>query len=241
MSGPHSHIGASSMHRWMNCPGSVRLSRLAQPLPQSPAAAEGTKAHELAAKLLQGKSIDETIVDMDAVLTYVKLLSQELYAATYSSIEKEFDGEKFYPGFFGTCDAVAYYRREKLLRVYDYKHGKGHRVEVENNVQCLYYAFGAILEFGLLFEIDTIEMVIVQPRMPNRRGEVVHRWQCDYEAIIDFGLLFLRAAEETKKEDSKLTEGAWCYWCPAVKDCPEQFKKTSERIRAKFTTDNFKY
>lgn len=44
----HSNLGASSAHRWMVCPGSVRLNAALPPSPSSAHALEGTVAHALA-------------------------------------------------------------------------------------------------------------------------------------------------------------------------------------------------
>lgn len=41
----HSKLGASGAHRWLNCPGSVKLCEDAPPSPSSKYAAEGTVAH----------------------------------------------------------------------------------------------------------------------------------------------------------------------------------------------------
>jgi len=49
----HSPIGASSMHRWSVCPGSVRLSSNV-PSVSSSYADEGTEAHAWLAKVIAG-------------------------------------------------------------------------------------------------------------------------------------------------------------------------------------------
>ena len=47
----HSRLGASKAERWMNCPGSVRMSE-GMPDGQTIYAAEGTVGHEVAARAL---------------------------------------------------------------------------------------------------------------------------------------------------------------------------------------------
>jgi hypothetical protein len=59
----HSLCSASGAERWLNCPGSVGLSYQLPEEPASPAASEGTRAHELAEKLIRrwldnGRKID---------------------------------------------------------------------------------------------------------------------------------------------------------------------------------------
>ena len=48
----HSELSASGSERWIACPGSVMLSRLAPQSPESPAATEGTLAHTYLEKWL---------------------------------------------------------------------------------------------------------------------------------------------------------------------------------------------
>jgi hypothetical protein len=69
----HSKIGASSMHRWASCPGSVRLSK-DMPNTSSKYAEEGTMAHELAEKLLTNQEVDLSQYEdemVEAVKVYV--------------------------------------------------------------------------------------------------------------------------------------------------------------------------
>lgn len=239
MSG-HSKIGASSMHRWMHCPGSVKLSE-GKSSPPNPHAILGTRAHELAAALLAGEewySEEEFEQEFfDAVGIYVELITKECLNNPYgfTAIEKGFAHPKFHPGFYGTCDVVHYDKASKTLRVYDYKHGKGHKVHVEGNVQLLFYALGAVLEYQHL-EIEQVELVIVQPRMPDRKGNVVHRWKFSHpETLMDFAADFLMYAAETEKPDAKLVVGDYCYFCPAVMTCPAQHAQRNERARKQFS------
>lgn len=52
----HATLGASNAHRWMACPGSVRLAALAPPETDSEASKEGTAAHALAERCLRPKA-----------------------------------------------------------------------------------------------------------------------------------------------------------------------------------------
>ena len=47
----------------------------------------------------------------------------------------------------------------------DFKYGKGHRVEAEDNPQMQLYGLGALEQFGDLYEIKTVRMTIFQPRL----------------------------------------------------------------------------
>lgn len=229
------------MHRWVNCPGSVKLSEGVE-VKTSPYAEEGTKAHELAAALLsETEWKDDQKHDkefFESVAVYVDLITEEAINNRHGQygIETQFHIPEFHPQFYGTCDAWAYCSKQKLLRVYDFKYGKGHRVEVENNPQLLYYLTGIYLLHG--FDADKFECVIVQPRMPNRLGQVVHRWGfSSVEPLLDFSAEFFEAVEKAEGKNPPLKAGNYCYFCPARLKCPEQRKKRFEKARQSFLDD----
>ena len=62
MTNKHSKLSPSSAHRWMACPGSVRLE--AQfPDESSPYAKEGTTAHELVESMMRGEHVVRELYD----------------------------------------------------------------------------------------------------------------------------------------------------------------------------------
>ena len=77
-------------------------------------------------------------------------------------VEVKFDLTHIDAEAFGTCDAVIVAPMNRII-VVDYKHGKGHAVEVENNHQLQYYALGAYyaLPASDQCDIEYVEMVIV--------------------------------------------------------------------------------
>lgn len=234
----HSVIGASSKHRWGNCPGSVRLSKGLKPQ-VSEAAEEGTRVHEIVSSILLGQttlSFHELMEDEEtlyAIRTYINLIEDERKTATLFKIEHPFDMSSFFPGLFGTTDAYGYWEKDRLLRVYDYKHGKGKYVPVEENEQLQYYALGALL--SLNFPVDTVELVICQPRCP-RRGKVIHRWPYPlFPQTIEFWAELVVQAQRTSEPDAALVLGDWCFFCPAVGFCPKQHEKRLQKAKEEFT------
>jgi hypothetical protein len=228
----HSKIGASSMHRWSVCPGSVKLSEGIESR-SSVYAEEGTEAHELAALLLIGdekpKVIDPEM--LEAVTVYVHTVASENMPGCELLVEHLFDLKEIHPGLFGTCDAIIFDRKRKTLRVYDYKHGAGLPVEVKGNVQLMYYGLGAVL--STKFPCDKVELVIVQPRCPHPDGPI-RRWTFDSVDLLDFAADLKAFAIETEKPNAKLVPGDHCRFCPASGVCPQIKEKAQSLAKLEF-------
>lgn len=219
----HSRIGASSMHRWAECPGSVRLSANV-PNTSSSYAEEGTEAHDLAANILMGQKVDLSNYDEDmveAVNVYVDAFKESSKEATFTLIEERFDLSKLHPGLFGTSDGIIYHESDKVLQVWDYKHGKGIPVEVDGNEQLMYYGLGALLKTGV--PCSHVELVICQPRCPHPEGPI-RRWRIDVIDLMDFIADLIDAAKRTEDPNAPLKAGDHCRFCPASPLCPELHK-----------------
>lgn len=231
----HSILGASSCHRWLNCPGSVRLS-VGIPKTSSTYADEGTAAHELAETCLRsgadavkyvGKfiTVNETAYEVTpdmaaAVQVYLDTVRADLAAAGDGAeleIEKRFHLDWLYDGMFGTNDALVG-QPFGLLRIYDYKHGMGVAVDVQDNPQLMYYALGAA--HGETY--DEVELIIVQPRAQHPSGPV--RRQRMWVAELDrwANEVLLPGAEATEANGASVRCGEWCKFCPAMAICPAQ-------------------
>lgn len=232
----HSAIGASSRHRWRECPGSVKLCTGLPPT-SNVYAETGTHFHGVVADILNDpwkRAYYEMVEDpehLKAALSYVDFIRAECASATLLRIEYPFEMGSLFPGLFGTCDAYAYFLKEKILRVYDYKHGSGHFVEVEENDQLIYYGLGALLE--LPFPVDHVELVIVQPRCP-RKGNVIHKWIFPITEIYGQISDLVNEAKATEEPNAPLKTGAWCYFCPAVSFCPQKHAERNEKAREQF-------
>jgi hypothetical protein len=217
----HSHIGASSMYRWSECPGSVRLSRGIESV-SSKYAEEGTEAHELAADILLGKPTGPVLDEMlEAVQIYVEsiaFLRKTIKHGGQMLVEHRFDLSKIHPGLFGTADCVVYDPTQRRLHVFDYKHGAGIAVEVEENSQLLYYGLGALLALNV--PCREVVLTIVQPRCPHPAGPV-RSWAVPSVRLIDFAADLQEFARATEAEDAPLKAGDHCRFCPAAAICPE--------------------
>ena len=221
----HSKIGASSMYRWANCPGSVRESDGINS-PESPYAAEGTVAHEVAATMLENyyrigknKRIKASPEMLEAVQVYYDTIREDVLkdgcesVTNHVLIEHKFDLSKIHAGLFGTGDCVVYHMKKKLLRSYDYKHGAGIAVEVRDNQQLMYYALGALMTCG--FACEKVEIIVVQPRCHHPDGPV-RRQMFDAIDLMDFASDLKDAALRTEESKAPLKTGKWCRFCPAA-------------------------
>lgn len=221
----HSEIGASSMERWANCPGSVRLSK-GIPNQTSAYAQEGTDAHELAAEWLQKGILPPDSVDdetYDAVALYVEHIQKRIkslsrHPLSKVMIEHKFDLTKIYPGLYGTADCVIYDGELKRLYVSDYKHGKGIPVDPENNPQLKYYGLGALLSLSV--PIDEVVLEIIQPRYSPDIKHAIKSWGLDALDMVDFADDLKIAAGATDEPNAQVIPGDWCQFCRARAICP---------------------
>jgi hypothetical protein len=234
----HATLGASSAHRWMNCAGSVRLSADIPRQPSSPHAKEGTAAHELAAETLleggycadrignvyvvEGEEFPVTEEMAEAVQVYVDAVNRSRGALAVH-VEERIDLAPLNPPqpMFGTADGIIWKEEEKVLEVWDLKFGRGVFVGVEDNVQLLYYALGAVVSFLMPKKVrpDTVRINIVQPRAG---GEPVRSTEITWTELVEFKKTLFDAAEATTDPEAPLNPGDHCRWCPAIAVCPAQ-------------------
>lgn len=228
----------SHSERWMHCPGSPRLCAQVPQPPSSPLAMQGTAAHELAALCLQqredacqwvGEAIEvndkifKVTEEMaDAVQVYLDAIRGDLeengIPISELAIEKKFQIEKV-ACLKGTNDA-SFSSPLGRLYVYDYKHGEGTFVEVEENPQLMIYALGAMQEAGW---VNTeVEIVIVQPRYKDEDVQKVRRWTVSKEDLLLFKERAVDAIDAACDPSAVCIAGSWCKktFCPAQGVCP---------------------
>jgi hypothetical protein len=81
---------------------------------------------------------------------------------------------------FGTADAVVIAGNE--LQIHDLKYGRGVQVDAEQNEQLQLYALGALEQFSLLYDFDSVRLFIHQPRLNH-----VSEWALSVEELLAFG------------------------------------------------------
>ena len=232
----HARLNASSSHRWMMCPPSVKLSEQFADKP-SPYAEEGTFLHELCELKLHrylGDMVPELIEEQYAehrdndfysdeaesvTDEYVAFCIETIEAVRLSCpdplimVEHRLDYSEYVPDGFGTGDLVIV--ADGVIEVIDFKGGRGVRVDANRNSQLMLYGLGALLEFDPLYDIHTVRMTIVQPRLSNTST---------YE--ITAQELILWAETEVRPKALLAYEGAgefcageWCRFCKARYTC----------------------
>lgn len=78
-------------------------------------------------------------------------------------VEQRLKLDEFIPEGFGSSDAVII--AGTTLRVFDLKYGKGIKVSAKGNPQMRCYALGAYCGPAELYDIHTVSMTIIQPRL----------------------------------------------------------------------------
>ena len=218
MPGTHAILSASSSARWLACPPSARINA---ELPETTSvyAEEGTKAHALAEKTLQGylaggpAEVQSDNEEMkEAVQRYVDVCIEKINAAKAASpdavvhVEFRLDFSTYVPDGFGTGDMVIV--SDKSLEICDLKYGKGVPVSAEGNTQMRLYALGAVEEFGMLYAFDTVHMTIIQPRLDSVSTDTLSAGK-----LIDWGRSIIPIAKLAYDGKGDFQAGDHCRFC----------------------------
>lgn len=250
----HSLLGGSGANRWFACPGSIRLCRSLPPSPRTPYALEGSCAHHLAAICLLSRRDAVDYLDTaqllpadppEAEVSYTPDEEMCTHVQTYLDIIRGFGGEPgavlgveiqydygwLAPDMWGTADAVIH--SPERLRVIDFKYGRGHEVEAEDNPQILLYAVGAVRSIraaGVSLP-PIIEVGIVQPRTA---GPAYISEEISLEDLMLWVKHTLRPrVVATQDPNAPLRPGDWCRWCPARNaGCTAHLQQLEARVPA---------
>lgn len=225
----HARFSASASHRWMRCPGSVKLTEGLES-PSSEYAAEGTFLHEVAAELLLNWPLQHELTDeqMETVMTYVNLVREESRNGMMF-VETKFK-LPIHKDMWGTADCVI--TVGDVLKVLDFKAGRGISVEVEYggklNPQLGFYALGAM---SALKKRDwkSIEIIVCQPRFGG-----VKRRTTTVEELDELAKELLEAAKKAEKKAPPYQAGMHCKFCLARGFCSTLREEVYQIARMEF-------
>ena len=251
----------------MMCPGSLAMEA-GFPDTSSEFADEGTAAHFLASECLENGNdtlfylnrlihvtelatgwgaapcgVDASVfkADADMCREVQKYIDAVRAAAKGGTLHVEqrlpiFGGQ--IPDQFGTSDTVI--ELPRMLWIRDLKYGRGVQVYAEENEQLMLYALGALDEFDLLGEVETVRMSIDQPRL-----NYSDTWECSVEHLREFeqraiaaGIVALDIAEQGISEYEQqvfLSPGSdQCRFCKAKATCPALMDKVLADVAGDF-------
>lgn len=230
----HALLSASGAHRWLICTPSAKLEETL-PDTTSEAAKKGTLAHEIAELKLRKvfvepigarkfnaalKKFKENLLyepDMDtnttAYLEYVQSIVHSYRSPPYVTIERKVDLRTYVPESFGTSDCIVI--GGKQLHVIDYKNGQGKPVTAEDNSQMKLYALGALRAYSLLYDIETVHLAIVQPKVWDRPSE----WSLPAADLLAWGESIKPIAQLAFNGTGEYVPGDHCGFCRAKDTC----------------------
>lgn len=240
--GRHALLSASSSKRWMNCtPSAILETSLKEE--ESIYAKEGSAAHALAEhylkkylKMRSRKPKSEFDSDeMDQYISeYVSFVTEQMEQTRLICkspiflVEQHLDYSSYVPDGFGTGDVVIV--ADRKLSVIDLKYGKGIAISAEWNSQMMLYSLGALQMFEMLYDIDTVEMTIYQPRL-----EAISTWEISAEELQNWAEHELKPrARLATAGEGEYSSGEWCRFCKARFKCRERAKDFLQLAKMEF-------
>lgn len=241
----HAFLSASSSHRWLECPPSAKLcSGVADEV--SDYALQGTDAHTLCeykVKKYLGEKVRNPSKKLkffnqemdDCSDAYVSFIAEKVEKAKDDGlnplvmVEQKLDFSRFVNRGFGTGDCVII--AGKTLHIIDFKYGKGVEISAENNPQMMCYALGAAEMFGVLYDIETVNMTIFQPRIAN-----VSEWSLSIEELYSWAEGVLKpAAELAYNGEGEFKAGSHCRFCKIKANCRKRMEYNMENAKYDFS------
>lgn len=234
----HAKLSASSSARWLSCTASVKASENSVNKGSS-FAQEGTRAHEVADMCLQsgndaehyvgqtvegGEVTGEMAVYVQQYVDYIHDLKGVMFP------EQRVDFSNYIPNGFGTSDAIVIDEDKKHCDIVDLKYGKGIAVYADNNTQGMLYAVGVLNDYCFIYDIETITIHIVQPRIHNFSD-----WTITVKELHEWAKWAQGQAEEALSDNAKFnpSEKA-CQWCDVKATCKALHDYTHSIIASDF-------
>lgn len=230
----HSVFSPSGAEMWMTCAGSLIPNLLADDR-QTYEAAEGTVAHAIAEEWLKsGQHPADQIGMIEVVGGFEIEITEEMIEFVADFVEwcerVAADSEVWHseqkvwfssltplPKQGGTADFIGF--RWQHMTIIDLKYGK-EPVFARGNKQLRIYALGVFYEWDWLYNFQTIDICICQPRVPGG----LTTWTITREELLAFAdevKLAAHAAWVPNAERTPSTKG--CRWCKIQQTCPANY------------------
>lgn len=256
----HAKLSASSAYRWLHCPKSVVLTE-GLPDKTSEFAKEGTLAHSIAEEALvdykaYGKNavfppaLSESVLnsphyyegmfnDVHPYVDYVIDTFESHGEGAVLEIERRVDFSEWVPHGFGTADALII--SDGTLEVIDLKFGKGVMVDATENPQMMLYGLGAYYANEYIYDIENVQMTIVQPRLDH-----ISTFEMPVSDLLEWaGAVVKPVAQLAYKGEGFQQAGDWCRWCKIKETCRVRantmLDAVSMREKASLTDDELDF
>jgi transcription elongation factor Elf1 len=250
----HAKLSASGSKRWLTCTPSARLEEQFPGDTTSVYAEEGTLAHSLGEaklslefgkitkakyskevkKIEKHELYDHTMPDyVDLYVNYVIERFNEAKKRSSDAIialEQRLDFSHLVPEGFGTGDTVII--ADGTMEIIDLKYGKGVEVDSEDNTQMMLYALGALNEYEFLYDIQDVQMTIVQPRLDSISTSIIsvrdlYEWAYNY---------LVPRAKLAWDGEGEFLAGDHCKFCKARYNCKARADQNLELAKYEFAT-----
>ncbi|MCF0134186.1 MAG: DUF2800 domain-containing protein [Blautia sp.] len=240
----HAFLSASASHRWLACPPSAKLCEGSDDK-TSPYAQEGTDAHTLCEyKVLKalGKEAENPIENLsyygpemeDCTEGYCAYVLEQLEQAKELCpdptvlVEQRLDFSRWVENGFGTGDCVIV--ADNMLQIIDFKYGIGVLVDAENNSQMMCYGLGALELFDGIYDIETIQMTIFQPRREN-----ISTFTLSKEELLAWANeVLMPTAKLAYEGNGDYSAGEHCQFCKVKATCRKRAEYNLELARYDF-------
>ena len=264
----HSLFAPSAASRWVPCPGSMAYAENFQDS-SSTYADDGTASHFWAAYCLEsGKDADDLLGAAQTIngKTYILDEDRAGYIQTYlDDVRRRAIGGKLEVearvdlshllggGQGGTADALIHLPGRAIIE--DLKYGMGERVDAshvvgrkpdgseirEVNYQLGLYALGFLREIELWDDIETITVVVCQPRLHHIDEYTLSVAELQLfadkaaAAVAHAGKAMLCQPNGPELQPYLLAGEKQCRWCRAVR-CEAREKRIAAEVKADFET-----
>lgn len=230
----HSVFSPSGSEMWMTCPGSLIPNLLAEDR-AGYEAAEGTVAHSLAEEWLKTgerpdhavgfeREVNDFVIPiteemLEFVADFVEWCERVAAESEHWASEQRVDFSRLtpIPEQKGTADFIAF--RWQHLTIIDLKYGKD-PVFARQNKQLRIYALGVFYEWDWLYNFQTIDICIAQPRLPGG----MTTWTITREELLAFAEEVREAAALAWQPNAdRVPSAKGCRWCRIQTKCPANY------------------